>query len=702
MQRLVSAVSQKMTPRLASPTTSTNFRAVGIRNKVFSNNRRVLSSSLGDRTLTPWDVAKWDCHGDYRQEASWEDPSKPLYQHQNSLPRLPIPKVEETLERFLPTALPLAETPQEAESLQKCVQNFAQESTHLQERLLQHNQEYSPNSSWLQHWWNTLGYLQVRDRSPINVSYFFQLKDDPTCFVGDSDVQIKRGAALLWHTAEYRYKVCSGTMPAETVGKKKIPLCSTAFKYMFHACRIPQKDQDAYRIYDPSRHTHAIVACKGHFFAVDFLDQQGNVIPVSVLEQRLQQCVDMAHAQVPLLELGWMTAANRDEWAQGRKALLDAGGVAMETALEKLESGAMVLNLDVDEAPVSRDEGAYLWLHGMNPLDGDTKPCNRWFDKSIQLIVAKNGKTGFLGEHTMMDGMPLVGFAEHVAKHSHQEAVEGSAIYNGNVSNGGVENIFQAALPEVAASPAVQKAFQEAKEEYTKFVQAHTIEVQSFQAYGSDFIKKAGFSPDAYVQIAMQLATYRLWGKQAGTYEATQTRTFLHGRTETTRTVSTESAAFCGLMGPAPQYDEHVESIRKKKLETLHAAVTAHVKYMGKAASGQGVDRHFLGLSMCAKEGESIPALYSDPVFARSKRWRVSTSNLTHPLFENWGYGEVVPDGLGLSYSVHPRFCMFNVTSLKEHEWSTKACQLLEEALLEMRALVEMDQQMSNPPKSKL
>jgi carnitine O-acetyltransferase len=238
-----------------------------------------------------------------------------------------------------------------------------------------------------------------------------------------------------------------------------------------------------------------------------------------------------------------------------------------------------------------------------------------------------------------------------------------------------------------------------AKEDFTKYVQAHTIDVQSFQGYGSDFMKKAGFSPDAYAQIAMQLATYRLWGKQAGTYEATQVRTFLHGRTETTRSVSTASAAFCKLMGLVPRYDEHVESIRREKLEKLHEAVNTHVAYLGKAAAGQGVDRHFLGLSMCAKEGESLPALYSHPLFVRSKRWRVSTSNLTHPLFVNWGYGEVVPDGLGLSYSVHPRFCMFNVTSLKEHEWSTKACQLLEEALLEMRALIEMDQK---PPQSKL
>ena len=252
MQRLTRFAVHKMSPRLFSATNSTNYiksgRVVSHYNK---SSARVFSSA--DRSLQPWNVPKHDCHGDYREEASWEDPSKPLYQHQSSLPRLPVPKVEETLERFLPTALPLAETSEEAASLKACVENFAQESAHLQERLLKHSDEQSVKSSWLQHWWNTLGYLQVRERSPINVSYYFQLQDDPTCFVGDGDVQIKRGASLLWHMAEYRYKVCSGTMPAETVGKKKIPLCSTAFKYMFHACRIPQKDQDTYTIYDPSR-----------------------------------------------------------------------------------------------------------------------------------------------------------------------------------------------------------------------------------------------------------------------------------------------------------------------------------------------------------------------------------------------------------------------------------------------------------------
>ena len=216
--------------------------------------------------------------------------------------------------------------------------------------------------------------------------------------------------------------------------------------------------------------------------------------------------------------------------------------------------------------------------------------------------------------------------------------------------------------------------------------------MQSFQGYGSNFIKQSGYSPDAFVQMAMQLATFRLWdGKQAGTYESTQVRPFLHGRTETTRSVSIESAKFVHRLGVRPAWDEGDASVRKEKLELLQRAVNAHIKYIGLAAQAQGVDRHFFGLSLSVQGGEMAPDLFKDPVFVRSKRWRVSTSHLTHPKFDGWGFGQVVPDGVGVAYSIHPHHCIFNIAALKEHGWTDKLAQLLEESLLELRRLIEAD-----------
>jgi hypothetical protein len=58
----------------------------------------------------------------------------------------------------------------------------------------------------------------------------------------------------------------------------------------------------------------------------------------------------------------------------------------------------------------------------------------------------------------------------------------------------------------------------------------------------------------------------------------------------------------------------------------------------------------------------------------------------------------VYPDGVGLAYSIHKRHCIFNITALRELGWTDKLSQLLEEAMLEMRTLIEIDK----PPTSRL
>jgi carnitine O-acetyltransferase len=198
--------------------------------------------------------------------------------------------------------------------------------------------------------------------------------------------------------------------------------------------------------------------------------------------------------------------------------------------------------------------------------------------------------------------------------------------------------------------------------------------------------------------MAMQLATYRLFGEQVGTYEATQVRAFHHGRTETTRSVSTDSEAFIKKMSLRPKRDEDDEKIREEKLSLLRNATKTHAKYTGAAANARGVDRHLLGLALLVREEEESPSLFSDEVYLRAKKWRSSTSQLSHPKFSMWGYGEVVPDGVGLAYAVLPNSCVFTITALRETGWTDKLSELLEEALLEMRRLVEMDK----APKSKL
>jgi hypothetical protein len=191
------------------------------------------------------------------------------------------------------------------------------------------------------------------------VSPFLQLDDDKSLQTSITealyknshfDLGIKRGAASLVAMARYRQLVCSGTLPVERFGRNQTPLCSVSFKYAFHSCRIPHHTCDTFRIYDPSQFKHCIVACKGQFYAMDFVDGNQDPLPLSVLEKGLGHCVEMAKNVskdgTSLPELGIFTSGNRDSWADTRYQLLQIGGDKMSSAMDLLESGAFVLCLD--------------------------------------------------------------------------------------------------------------------------------------------------------------------------------------------------------------------------------------------------------------------------------------------------------------------------------------------------------------------
>jgi carnitine O-acetyltransferase len=208
-------------------------------------------------------------------------------------------------------------------------------------------------------------------------------------------------------------------MPAESVGRgdRRKVLDSTAFKYLFHGCRVPEPEQDSYRIYDPALHHHAVVARKGHFFALDFCDPvTAEPYPVQVLEEGLQEIVERAEEMEAknYPKLGWLTSSHRDDWAAARQELFGLSCDNMTAALELLQSGAILICLDDDE-PVSRAEVANQLLTGSLKTG-----CNRWFDKSIQIIITDNGKAGLMGEHSMMDGMPVLSYADLMTKTTYQ------------------------------------------------------------------------------------------------------------------------------------------------------------------------------------------------------------------------------------------------------------------------------------------
>ncbi|KAJ3055582.1 Carnitine O-acetyltransferase mitochondrial [Rhizoclosmatium hyalinum] len=220
-----------------------------------------------------------------------------------------------------------------------------------------------------------------------------------------------------------------------------------------------------------------------------------------------------------------------------------------------------------------------------------------------------------------------------------------------------------------------------AKEKFQTLVDGEELRVLEVKGFGKDAIKELKCSPDAFVQMAIQLAYYKVYGKSAATYEAAQTKKFQWGRTETGRSLSSESLRFVQVM-----QDPGVGLERKAKLG--RRAMKAQSQYLAEACDGKGVDRHLLGLRLVQTETEKqqgLGGLFLDPAYSKSTHWKLSTSQISSEWFNGLGFGQVVNDGYGIGYQIKGNNLMFTVVSKKEGMHNQKIVQALEESIAELK-----------------
>ncbi|OJJ47147.1 hypothetical protein ASPZODRAFT_151694 [Penicilliopsis zonata CBS 506.65] len=598
-----------------------------------------------------------------------EDLSKgKMLRFEDSLPRLPVPSLEETARRYLKSVHPLVSA-SEFERTKRAVEAFVRpggEGEPLQERLLARAADPSCKN-WLTEWWNNAAYLAYRDPVVPYVSYFYSYRDDRT-----RRDPAQRAAAITSAALEFKRQVDAGSLEPEYM--RGLPMAMSSYQYMFHCCRIPAEGADYPQKYPVQGNEHLVVVRKNQFFKVP-LQLDGQQLSPAEFQAQFERIYQLAQQHAAPAPVGVLTAANRDHWTAAREKLLAADRDHNGGILRDIESAAFVVCLD-DAAPVTLEERAHQYWHG----DG----CNRWFDKPLQFIVNNNGSAGFMGEHSMMDGTPTHRLNDYVNAFIAQGKIESSS---SSSNSSGEAGSVRSHLPEPQAlsfhlDEPVLEAIDAAAQFHRKEIAAHELRVQAFQGYGKGLIKKFKCSPDAYVQMVIQLAYFKMYGVSRPTYESAATRKFQEGRTETTRSVSDESVAFCRA--------HHDPSVAREEVVRLfRAALAAHSKYITDASDGRGVDRHLFGLKKLLRPGEQIPLLYQDPAFAYSGSWYLSTSQLSSEYFNGYGWSQVIDDGFGIAYMINENSLNFNIVS--KRKGSERMSYYINEAACELRDVLMPD-----------
>lgn len=91
------------------------------------------------------------------------------------------------------------------------------------------------------------------------------------------------------------------------------------------------------------------------------------------------------------------------------------------------------------------------------------------------------------------------------------------------------------------------------------------------------------------------MAYYKENGKFVQTYEASMTRLYLNGRTETVRSCTQESRDFVHSMC------KDADVPREEKIRLLNEAADKHTNLYKDAMNGKGIDRHLFALYVACK-----------------------------------------------------------------------------------------------------
>ncbi|KAJ2747248.1 Carnitine O-acetyltransferase mitochondrial [Coemansia sp. BCRC 34301] len=584
--------------------------------------------------------------------------------HSPSLPRLPIPELDDTVSRFAAAVRPLFG----AEEFEACMAKLnsfaAKEGPVLQARLRDRS---SAHENWLEEWWNEYAYFLNRASVCFNVNYFFGFRSTPTPLS-----QAALAAVLIDSALRFRDCLESGNLePDNTRGK---PMCMHQYQYIFATCRHPGQTRDWTEVYAREESSHIAIAHKGRFFAlrVPATRITRREVSITLLERQLQAIVDSTDQLERTKSIGVLTAALRDDWYAARECLLQISP-ANASSLRILESAAFLVSLE-SLAPSTHEE----FSQACYCSDG----TNRYFDKNFQILVFANGRYGFNGEHSLTDATTDMRLCNALV--SDVEAV-----------SAGSASALGQPLPEIASTAddyctnelvfeyngELDEHIQKAIAFFDATAQGHELSTLVFDSFGKEQIKKMKVSPDAFVQMAMQLAYYRKHRHVPPTYESASTKSYSRGRTETSRSVSQHSLEWCQMMVDHPE-----TTGLHSKSETLKQAIAHQSQFTALCAKGAGIDRHLLGLQYALLPDEPVPGIFTDPTFVGSRHWRLSTSQISDPILQAYGWGEVVDDGYGVAYRIENNSLHFNVVS--QGLGSARLCRYLSDALVDMRFLL--------------
>ncbi|KAM8709797.1 hypothetical protein ACLKA7_016577 [Drosophila subpalustris] len=624
----------------------------------------------------------------------------PTLYFQRSLPRLPIPLLEKSCERFLAAVQPIVSA-DEYRQTQQVVAEFRQGIGMELHAKLKQRDEANKHTSYISQPWFDM-YLADRVPLPLNYNPLVVLKNETrpeyqqqvvraTNVIISSlrfwrSLQAHKLEPEIYHmnpkktdTDSYRRWMSIAPKAFATYASyafKAFPLDMSQYSRLFGTSRIPRIGKDELVLSPDSK--HILVMRRGNMYAMNVLDSSGYIESPSVILGRLKSIIDLDAQREPAsVPLGVLTSAQRDDWARSRAHFISSPKNA-DLLQREVDGALFCLSLDgVDDGVYNDDNPAPL----LKELLGG-KSTNRWFDKSISLLISADGTTSINFEHSWGDGVAVLRYLNEIVRDTTRQPYVSSSTPH-TPADGDAHNVRSL---NFEIDDKTRAAVETAYSKNASIMANLDMNVLKYPSLNKGICKRHGLSPDSIMQLSFQLAYRQAFQRYVGTYESCSTSAFRHGRTETMRPCTMATKAFCEAVLQPSQRQPSAGELRAMidKCSSVHGQLTKD------AAMGQGFDRHLFALRHMAQlEGLPQPALYETEAYRRINYNIISTSTLGADTVIAGCFGPVVKDGLGLGYSIMNDMAGAIVTTYKDQAQGKEFIDSLESAFDTICSVIE-------------
>ncbi|KAM9716226.1 choline O-acetyltransferase b isoform 1-T2 [Menidia menidia] len=594
-------------------------------------------------------------------------------QGSQELPKVPVPPLKQTLETYLKCIQHLVKDEQ-FKKTKAIVEKFGAPGgvgEALQKKLVERSEK---TTNWVYDYWLEDMYLANRLALPVNSSPAMVF---PKQSFRDQKEALRFAARLIRGVLEYKDLIDKRALPVDFARGQLAgtPLCMEQYYRLFTSYRYPGLKADVLKVQKDAANSepeHIVVACKNQFYVLDITINSKQLTEMEIFHQ-LEKIMKMSeNPKDRFPPFGILTSDGRTEWAQAREAL--AKESTNRDSLALIESCVCVVCLDDPCGLQPSDTNrSLMMLHGGGR---ERNGANRWYDKSMQFVVGMDGICGVVCEHSPFEGIVLVQCSEYLMKY-----ITGSP----SKTEKSIRELPPPKRLLWKCNSYIQGLIEASGDRLQRLVNNLDMDVFKFAAYGKEFIKKQKMSPDAFIQVALQLAFYKCRGRLVSTYESASIRRFREGRVDNIRSATVEALAFAKSMA-----DERETFSDSEKMKRLRDAIDAQTNYTVAAITGGAIDNHLLGLLRISKELKmEKPDIFCDETYIFSNQFILSTSQVPTTVEMFCCYGPVVPNGYGACYNPQSDHIVFCVSSFWENTETSSAvfAKALNEGLLEIRDL---------------